>query len=57
LGSTFQCERCGSGSEEKDEEELGFWSLEYGSSGYLMGYLEGEKLTYPLGQSFAFSRF
>ena len=35
---------CGSGLGEKDEEELGSWSLEYGSFGYLVGYLEREKI-------------
>ena len=41
---------------EKDEEELGPWSLEYGSFGYLVAYLEGEKLAYFLGQSLVVSR-
>jgi len=37
--------------EEKDKEELGSCSLENGSVGYLVSYLEGEKLTEVLGQS------
>jgi len=28
--------------EKKDEEEFDSWSLEYGSFGYLVGYLEIE---------------
>ena len=32
--------------EEKDEEELGPWSLEHGSFGYLVGYVEGDILSY-----------
>ena len=39
LGSTFSCDRCGSGLEEKDEE-LGSWSLEHDSFGYLVGDLK-----------------
>lgn len=46
LGSTFKCERCGSGLEEKDEEELGPWSVEHGSFGYLVDYVEGKKSSY-----------
>jgi len=43
--------------EEKGEERLGPWSLEHGPLGHLVGYLEGEKSTYFLGQSLVVSRF
>ena len=43
MGITYQ--KVGS-LEEKDEEKLGPWSLEHGSFGYLVGYVEGEKSSY-----------
>ena len=56
LGSNFYCERCGNDLEEKDEEQLGSWSWEHGSFGYLVAYLDVEKSTCFLGQSFVVSR-
>ena len=57
LGSTFQCERCDSGLEEQDEKELGSWSLEYDSLGYLVGHLKGEKSTYLEDKALSFQDF
>jgi len=55
--STYFCQRCGSGLDKKDEDEVGFWCLKDDSFGHLVVHSEGRNRLIFKGQALSYQDF